>query len=63
MGRAAARSLAHRFRGAAGARGLTLVQYLSALISLHEMTRQQAESGDGQAAALLEQLGLSTVSI
>ena len=56
-------SLAHRFRGAAGARGLTLAQYLSALISLHEMTRQRAESGDGQAATLLEQLSLSTVSI
>lgn len=55
--------LAHRFRGAAGARGLTLAQHLSALISLHQMMRQRAESGDEQAAALLEQLGLSTVSI
>jgi hypothetical protein len=56
-------SLAHRFRGAAGARGLTLAQHLSALIALHEMMRQRAESGDGQAATLLEQLSLSTVSI
>jgi hypothetical protein len=55
--------LAHRFRGAAGARGLTLAQHLSALISLHEAMRQRAESGDEQAATLLEQFSLGTVSI
>lgn len=56
-------SLAHRFRGAAEARGLTPAQHLSALVSLHETMRQQADAGDDHAAALLGGLGLGTVSI
>lgn len=56
-------AVAHRFRGAAGARGLTHAQYLSALVALHETTRQLADAGDAELAALLEQLGLRTVSI
>ena len=56
-------AVAHRFRGAAGARGLTHAQYLSALVALHETTRQLADGGDEELAAVLEQLGLRTVSI
>lgn len=55
--------VAHRFRGAAGARGFTHAQYLSALVALHEAMRHRADSGDAEVAAILEQLGLSTVSI
>ena len=57
------RSVAHRFRGAAGARGLTHAQYLSALVTLHEAMRERAEAGDPGVAEALEQLGLGTVSI
>ena len=56
-------AVAHRFRGAAGARGFTHAQYLSALVSLHEAMRQRADGGDADVAAALEQLGLGTVSI
>jgi hypothetical protein len=54
---------AHRFRGAAGARGFTHAQYLTALIALHEAMRRRADEGDAEVAAALEQLGLGTVSI
>ena len=56
-------AVAHRFRGAAGARGFTHAQYLSALVSLHEAMRKRADEGDAEVAAALEQLGLGTVSI
>ena len=56
-------AVAHRFRGAAGARGFTHAQYLTALVSLHEVMRKRADEGDADVAAVLEQLGLSTVSI
>ena len=56
-------TVAHRFRGAAGARGLTHAQYLTALIGLHEAMRQRADGGDSEATAVLDQLGLRTVSI
>jgi hypothetical protein len=56
-------AVAHRFRGAAGARGFTHAQYLSALVALHEAIRQRADGGDSEAAAVLDQLGLRTVSI
>jgi hypothetical protein len=55
--------IAHRFRGAAGARGFTHAQYLTALVGLHEAMRQRADGGDAEAAALLDQFGLRTVSI
>jgi len=55
--------VAHRFRGAAGARGFTHAQYLSALVSLHEAMRKRADEGDAEVAAALGQLGLGTVSI
>ena len=56
-------AVAHRFRGAAGARGFTHAQYLTALVSLHEAMRKRADGGDAEAAAALDQLGLNTVSI
>jgi hypothetical protein len=56
-------AVAHRFRGAAGARGFTHAQYLSALVALHEAMRKRADTGDADVAAALAQLGLGTVSI
>jgi hypothetical protein len=56
-------AVAHRFRGAAGARGFTHAQYLTALVCLHEAMRKRADEGDAEVAAALEQLGLGTVSI
>ena len=56
-------AVAYRFRGAAGARGLTHAQYLTALVSLHEAMRKRADEGDAEVAAALDQLGLGTVSI
>jgi hypothetical protein len=56
-------AVAHHFRGAAGARCLTHAQYLSALVALHDALRLRADSGDSNAAATLDELGLRTVSI
>ena len=56
-------AIAYRFRGAAGARGFTHAQYLSALVSLHEAMRKRADEGDAEVAAALAGLGLGTVSI
>jgi len=56
-------AVAHHFRGAAGARGLTHAQYLSALVALHDALRLRADGGDANAAATLDELGLRTVSI
>ena len=56
-------AVAHRFRGAAGARGFTHAQYLTALVSLHEAMRKRADEGDAEVAGALDQLGLGTVSI
>lgn len=56
-------AVAYRFRGAAGARGFTHAQYLSALVSLHEAMRKRADEGDAGVAATLDELGLGTVSI
>ncbi len=55
--------VAHRFRGAAGARGFTHAQYLAALVALHEAMRARADGGDTEVGAALDQLGLGTVSI
>jgi hypothetical protein len=57
------RAIAHRFRGAAGARGFTHAQYLTALVTLHETLREHADNGDESAKQQLEALGLGTVSI
>ena len=56
-------AVAHRFRGAAGARGVTHAQYLGALVTLHEAMRKRADEGDAEVAAALDELGLGTVSI
>jgi hypothetical protein len=56
-------AVAHHFRGAAGARGLTHAQYLTALVTLHEAARRRADAGDEQMAGMLSELGLQTVSI
>ena len=56
-------AVAHRFRGAAGARGFTHAQYLAALVALHEAMRELADRSDGDVAAVLSQLGLGTVTI
>jgi hypothetical protein len=63
MLRSVPRATAQRFRAAAGGRGLTHAQYLAALVQLHESMRNRADGGDGEIAAELERLGLSTVSI
>lgn len=55
--------VAHRFRGAAGARALTHAQYLTALVGLHEAMRRRVDQGDDELGAVLDQLGLRTVSI
>jgi hypothetical protein len=55
--------VAQRFRGAAGARGVTHAQYLAALVALHEAMRERADGGDSEMAATLDRLGLGTVSI
>jgi len=57
------RPVAHRFRGAAGARAFTHAQYLVALVALHDAIRARADGGDAELAAELERLGLSTVTI
>jgi len=57
------RAVAHRFRGAAGARALTHAQYLSALVNLHDVARRRADEGDDAMSAVLQQLGLQTVTI
>jgi len=54
--------VARGFRAAAGARGFTHAQYLTALVALHEAMRERADGGDSETAATLNQLGLGTVS-
>jgi hypothetical protein len=57
------RGIAMRFRAAAGGRGMTHAQYLTALVELHARVRVAADGGDAAAAALLDELGLQTVSV
>jgi hypothetical protein len=57
------RETAMRFRAAAGGRGLTYAQYLTALTALHEAMRAAADGGDERAKAELERLGLTTVTV
>jgi hypothetical protein len=57
------RATAMRFRAAAGGRGLTHAQYLTALASLHESMRTLADDGDEGVRAELERLGLTTVTV
>ena len=57
------RETAMRFRAAAGGRGLTHAQYLTALTALHETMRGFADEGDERLTAELERLGLTTVTV
>jgi hypothetical protein len=56
-------AVANHFRGAAGARGLTHAQYLTALVTLHEAARRRADAGDEGMTGMVSELGLQTVSI
>ena len=57
------RETAGRFRAGAGGRALTHAQYLSALVELHRRLREQADAGDERARALLDELGLASVTV
>jgi hypothetical protein len=57
------REIAGHFRAGAGGRGLTHAQYLSALVELHRRLREQADAGDERARALLDELGLTSVTV
>jgi hypothetical protein len=57
------REIAGRFRAGAGGRGLTHAQYLTALVELHRRLREQAAAGDERAQALLDELGLTSVTV
>jgi hypothetical protein len=57
------REVAMRFRAAAGGRGMTHAQYLTALVELHGSIRERADGGDAAAKATLDALGLQTVNV
>ncbi len=57
------REIAMRYRAGAGGRGMTHAQYLTALVELHTRVRETADGGDERAGAMLEELGLQTVSV
>ena len=57
------REIAMRYRAAAGGRGMTHAQYLTALVELHAHIRAQADGGSDKARKLLDELGLQTVSV
>lgn len=57
------RETAGRFRAGAGGRGLTHAQYLRALVELHGRLREQADEGDERARAVLDELGLASVTV
>jgi hypothetical protein len=57
------REVAMRYRAAAGGRGMTHAQYLTALVELHARIRTLAEGGDEAARSTLDELGLQTVSV
>jgi hypothetical protein len=57
------RETAMHFRAAAGGRGLTHAQYLSALVALHARIRELADQGNAALQAELDQLGLTTVQV
>ena len=63
MFRRVPREVAMRFRAAAGARGMTHAQYLTALVELHGVIRERADAGDEAAKAALDGLGLQTVAV
>jgi hypothetical protein len=57
------RDIAGHFRAGAGGRGLTHAQFLTALVELHRRLRERADAGDEQARSLLQELGLSSVTV
>lgn len=57
------REIAMRYRAAAGGRGLTHAQYLTALVELHARLRAAADAGDEAARTVLDELGLQTVAV
>ena len=57
------REVAMRYRAAAGGRGMTHAQYLTALVELHAAIRERADAGDESAKAVLDGLGLQTVAV
>jgi hypothetical protein len=57
------REAAMRFRAGAGGRGLTHAQYLTALVELHARLRARADEGDQPSRALLDELGLASVTV
>jgi hypothetical protein len=57
------REIAGRFRAGAGGRGLTHAQYLTALVELHRRLREDSDAGNDQARALLNELGLASVTV
>jgi hypothetical protein len=57
------RETAMRFRAGAGGRGLTHAQFLSALVELHARLRAKADDGDQAARTLLDELGLTSVTV
>jgi hypothetical protein len=57
------REIAMRYRAAAGARGMTHAQYLTALVELHARLREAADGEDELARTMLDELGLQTVSV
>ena len=63
MFRRVPREVGMRFRAAAGGRGMTHGQYLTALVELHARIRAAADAGDEAARAVLDELGLQTVAV
>jgi hypothetical protein len=57
------REIAMRYRAAAGGRGMTHAQYLTALVELHAHVRALADAGDEKARETLDALGLQTVAV
>ena len=57
------RATAMRFRAAAGGRGLTHAQYLTALVELHARVREFADAGDERLRSELEGRGLGSVTV
>ena len=55
--------IAGHFRAGAGGRSMTHAQFLTALVELHRRLRERADTGDEQARSLLDELGLSSVTV
>jgi len=60
--RAMPRAIRDRITSGAGARNMTLAQYLAALVELHDLARARIADGDVVTIDDLEGLGLQTVT-